>query len=277
MAVKKNLVKEEQFEQEFPAPNSVPDVLEEEDNTFTFLAGYTDKEGITHKTFTLREPNGKDEEAMQRDLRTNPSKAITTLLARICTSIGSLTRESVGGMQNWEKIIKDLYIGDSDYMIYCARLVSFGEDSAIKVRHQCPECKAKLDTEVPLNEIGISEFKGSFEIPFTLPKGYKDRDGVIHREGILRLPKCLDREILYPIIKKNNTGKLNTLMLTRLCTFNDGYRVDDDVMGHLVIRDRQYLDELLEQNMFGIKTEVEVECPECGNYFTVNLNLINFI
>ena len=267
MAVKKNLTKEE----------VITNPVFEDENTFTFLAGYTDSEGVTHKTFTLREPNGKDEEAMQKDFNTNPSRAVSTLLARICTSIGTLTRESVGGMQNWEKIIKDLYIGDIDYMIYCARIVSYGEDYPIRVTHQCPQCKAKLDTEISMQEVTINEFKGKYEIPFTLPKGYVDRDGNVHREGVLRLPKSLDREILYPIVKKNNFAKVNTFMLTRLCRFNDGFRVDDDVISHLVIKDRRYLDSILEENTFGIKTDIEIECPECGNYFTVNLNLSNFI
>lgn len=265
MAVKKNLTKEE----------VITNPVFEDENTFTFLAGYTDSEGVTHKTFTLREPNGKDEEAMQKDSKVNPCKSVTTLLSRVCLSIGSLTRESVGGMQKWESIIRDLYVGDVDYMLYCLRRLSFGD--TIEVSHQCPECKSKLDTEIGLDEIEIVPYKGSSLISFSLPKGYKDSDGVIHKEGKIRLSKQLDREILYPIIKKGNLAKVNTMMLTRLISFDDGQYVDNDVVSHLVSRDRSYLDLILKENLFGVNPECEIICPDCGNEFTATLNVLNFI
>ena len=255
--------------------SSTKSITIDEAEGFKFLAGYTDSDGILHTTFTLREPIGRDEEAMQKDVKVNPCKATTTLLARVCTSIGTLTQESVGGYQNWEKIIRDLYIGDVDYMLYCLRKLSFGD--TIEVSHQCPECKSKLTTEVELDELEIMPFKGSYETPFELPKGYKDSSGNIHKEGKIRLSKQLDREILYPIIKKGNLAKANTMMLTRLTKFNDGQHIDEDVMAHLVSRDRTYLDSILKDNLFGVNPECEITCPDCGNDFIATLNVLNFI
>lgn len=247
----------------------------EDENIFTFLAGYTDKDGVTHKTFTLREPNGKDEESVQRDQKVNPIKAVTTLLARVCTSIGTLDRQSVGGIKEWEGVIRNLYVGDVDYMLYQLRKISFGDE--IEVSHKCPECKNKLETAIDMNELEVVPFKGSLTIPFTLPRGYKDSDGEVHKEGMIRLPKQIDRELLYPIMKKGNIAKVNTVMLTRLIEFNDGQYIDEDVVSHFMSRDRAYLDGIMEDNLFGINTECEVTCPDCGNTFTVTLNVTNFI
>lgn len=249
----------------------------ENEYTFDFLAGYTDVNGVTHTTFTLREMTGRDEEAVNRgDIKGNLCRAISTLLARTCTSIGSLTPKSVGGYKEWEKIIKNLYVGDQDYMMVKLRQMSFGDE--IEVTHQCPnpECRRKLTTTLSIEELPIVPFSGIKKIQFELPRGYKDKKGVIHKEGVMRHSTGLDREILVPI-SRSNIAKAETSMLVRLCSFNDGYPIDEDVMASLVMKDREYLRSLLKDNLFGVQTEINISCPDCGTDFVANLNAVNFI
>lgn len=246
-----------------------------DDEVFEMLAGYTDKDGVTHKEFTLREMTGKDEEAIHKgDIKNNPSKVISVLLSRCVTRIGSLTPKSVGGIKNWENIIKDLYVGDQDYMLIQLRKISVGED--IEVSHTCPNCKAKLNTTVSVDELDIKPFKGEHTIPFELPRGYKDKKGVVHKTGTVRLAKGIDREILNPLAK-NNIARAETVMLTRLCKFDDGYSIDEDIIGNLSIRDREYLQSIIQDNLFGISLEADVECAQCGEYFRGSLNVTNFM
>lgn len=257
---------------------SLPDEREEDTivETFEMLAGYVDENGVTHNTFTLRDMMGKDEEAISRpDVKGNYSRVISLLISRLCTSIGTLTPKSVGGINNWEKIVKSLYVGDQDYILREIRKMSYGNE--IELNHVCPnkECGIKLQTFIDIDELPVIEFKGDRIIKFDLPKGYKDKKGVIHKEGTIRLPNGLDREITVPLAK-NNPAKAHTSLLTRLCKFNDGYPVDDDLMSSLTVRDREYLSNLLKDNIFGIETEVEVSCPDCGTNFKVSLNVVNF-
>lgn len=108
-----------------------------EEKVYSLLAGYTDKDGITHNTFTLREMTGADEEYVNRsDIKSNGAKVSTALLARCVTSIGTLTRKSVGGPKEWEDIIKHIYVGDRDVMLLELRRLSIGEE--IEVTHTCP-------------------------------------------------------------------------------------------------------------------------------------------
>lgn len=270
MAQRKVLKKEENV----VTPNFEEEVVEK---TYKLLAGYKDENGIIHNTYTMREMTGKDEEAISRpDVKGNPCRAASVLLARVCTSIGSLTPRSVGGYDKWEKLIKNLYVGDQDIMFITNRKLSYG--STVSVTHQCPneQCKRKLETEFDLDELEIIDFKGEREIAFNLPKGYTDKKGNKHNEGILRLPTGLDREVLIPVAR-TNVAKANTSMLTRLCTFKDGYPIDDDVMAALTVRDREYLNTLLQENLFGVKTEIDVMCPDCGKEFKGSLNVLNFI
>ena len=250
---------------------------EEESQVFEMLAGYKDSDGVTHKEFTLREITGRDEEAIHKsDVKNNGSKVVSTLLTRCVTSIGTLTPKSVGGRDKWENIIKSLFVGDQDYMLLQLRKLSIGEE--IEVNHVCPnkECKAKLKTTLHVDELEVVPFSGDRTIAFELPRGYKDKKGVLHTTGTMRLPTGLDREVLTPLAK-TNLAKAETVMLTRLCKFDDGAYVDDDVMSSLSIRDREYLQKLLQEHYFGVKLETEVVCDTCGESFNGSFNASNFI
>ena len=262
-------------EEKAPVYNNTIEVNEDgESEVFSLLAGYLDDNETLHKTFTLREMTGRDEEAISKaDLRQNGSKLVSTLLERCVLSIGTLTRKDVGA-EKWRDIIKSLYVGDQDYMLIKLRELSMGGE--IEVTHTCPNCKESLKTYLDVSELEIEPFKGQRIVPFTLPKGYKDKKGVIHSEGTLRLPTGLDREILTPIARKN-VAQASTLMLTRLCVFSDGLYVTEDVMRDLTVRDREYLQKLLKENLFGINLEIEVVCTSCGEEFKGSLNATNFI
>lgn len=245
-----------------------------EGEVYELLAGYVDENGVTHKTFTLREMTGRDEEAINRaDIKSNGGKVITTLLTKCVTSIGTLTPKSVG-KENWSKIIQSLYVGDRDYMIIKLRKLSIGDE--VELQHTCPKCNSKISTIVDLDEIEVIPFQGTRVIHFELPKGYKDKRGNVHRTGTFRLTNGLDQEILIPVAIKN-TAKANTLLLTRLCRFDDGYPIDEDLIGDLTIKDRDYLNKLLIDNRFGVDLSTEVTCESCGNVFEGSFNPINFI
>lgn len=252
-------------------------INEEQDEVFTMLAGYRDEAGVVHKDFTLREMTGKDEEAIHKsDVKNNGSKVASVLLSRCVTSIGSLTPKSVGGAKKWETIIKSLFTGDQDYMLLQLRKISIGDE--IEVNHVCPnrECKTKLKTTVNVDELEVIPFSGMREVPFELPRGYTDKKGVKHTSGTMRLPTGFDREILTPLAK-TNLARAETVMLTRLCKFSDGLPVDEDVMGNLSIKDREYLQKLLQDNYFGVKLDIEVTCDSCGESFTGTFNASNFM
>ena len=262
-------------EETAPVYNSTIEVNEDgETETFEMLAGYVDENGTLHKTFALREMTGRDEEAVSKaDMKQNSSRIVSALLERCVTHIGTLTRKDVGG-DKWRDIIKSLYVGDQDYILIKLRELSMGGE--IEVTHTCPNCKESMKTFLDVSELDVIPFKGERVIPFELYRGYKDKKGVTHKMGSMRLPTGLDREILTPLAKKN-MAQASTLMLTRLCKFEDEVYVTEDVMRDLTVRDREYLQKLLQDNLFGVNLEVEVTCTNCGEDFKGNLNTTNFM
>jgi hypothetical protein len=251
-------------------------VFQEHDGetVYEMLAGYKDEKGDIYKEFTFREMTGKDEEAVSRpEIRQNGSKAINVILERCVLSIGPYTRANTPA-DKWKRIVQSLLSPDQDYIIVKIREESVGGE--IEVSHTCPNCNNKMDSVIDLEELEVEPFNGEWETPFELPRGYKDKKGVVHREGVIRLPNGVDREILTPLASKN-LSKANTLMLTRLCKFNDGYVITEDVMPDLVLKDREYLQSLLHDKFFGVKTVIELTCTDCGHNFSGNLNTTNFM
>ena len=214
-----------------------------EETVYDLLAGFPDPENpeIVHKTFTLREMTGKDEEAMQKsDVKGNTAKAITVLLTRCVTSIGTLTPKSVGGLNEWKnKVINKLLVGDQDYILYKLRVLSFGNE--FEVKHTCPnpDCRANLTTVIEGEDFEIIPFDGEYKIPFELPKGFNSPKGYC-KTGVLRLPTGEDREKFAPIARKN-PSRGTTLMLTRLCHFDNDAFLSEETMANLTMKDRKYL------------------------------------
>lgn len=248
--------------------------FEEEVNSFEMLAGYVDDEGTRHTSYSLREMTGKDQEAVSKnEVRNNPSKVVNILLTRCVTQIGEFTPKSLGA-KKWEELIRDLYVGDQDSMLLELHRLSIGEE--IESDNQCPNCKEHLKTFIEVDELEVTPFNGMDTIEFELPHGYRDKKGEIHKEGTMRRPKGLDREILVPLAR-TNLARAETVMLTRLSTFKSGKNIDEDIMGNLIVKDREYLRNLLQDNLFGVKHELEITCVHCDTKFKGSLNTLNFL
>lgn len=87
---------------EYRIENGIHLVDSGEDTVHEMLCGYTDKDGVKHTTYTLRDMTGRDEEAVSKpDVRQNPAKALNVLLSRCVTSIGTLYRKDFKNPRDW--------------------------------------------------------------------------------------------------------------------------------------------------------------------------------
>lgn len=237
------------------------------------LAGYVDEDGVLHNTFTYREMTGKDEEAINRgDVKSNGAKVVNVICERCVVAIGTLTKKECGG--TWGKIIRSMLGGDLDYMAFKIRELSKGHE--VEFLHTCPQCNTKLKTIVNTDEFGVNEFKGQSVIDFTLNhRGYKDGKGEIHREGQIRLPNGFDREVVVPHFKKN-LSTATSLLISRLITFNDGCIVSQRGVTDMSLRDRKILEDILRDNAFGLDTNTEIYCENCGADLSGEVGQSNF-
>jgi hypothetical protein len=114
------------------------------------------------------------------------------------------------------------------------------------------------------------------EIEFTLPRGYVDGSGEVHRTGTMRLATARDEiEPLREVEVRQNSAYLTVLLLartlTRLGAITD---VTPSVVESLYAADFDHLQRLYERiNSDGEAVGV-VSCPECSHRFEVDLTEI---
>ena len=111
------------------------------------------------------------------------------------------------------------------------------------------------------------------EIAFTLPRGYVDERGVVHREGRMRLATARDEiEPLREVEVRQNQAYLSVLLLSRTITsIGDVTDITPQLVEGLFAADFDHLQRLYERvNSDGDAVGV-VSCPACAHQFEVDM------
>jgi hypothetical protein len=114
------------------------------------------------------------------------------------------------------------------------------------------------------------------EYAFTLPKGYADASGEVHREGIMRLATARDEiEPLRDVEVRQNEAYLTVLLLARVVTkLGDVTDVSPEVVEGLYAADFDHLQRLYERINTDGEAVGSVTCPNCSQAFEVDLTEI---
>ena len=111
------------------------------------------------------------------------------------------------------------------------------------------------------------------EYPFTLPRGYVDENGRVHRDGVMRLATARDEITTQADQRsKQNPAYLTVLLLERTVTeLGELSAVDTFVIENLFASDMAFLQDLYRRINQDGHTEVAVSCPHCGKDFGVDI------
>jgi hypothetical protein len=114
------------------------------------------------------------------------------------------------------------------------------------------------------------------EFEFTLPKGYVDGEGNLHRKGVMRLATAMDEiaPLRDPRVRANEAYFVIILLsrvITRLGSLPD---VNPGVMEGLFTGDLAYLQEVYRQVNEEGATRFAVTCPHCDEALEVDLGLL---
>lgn len=112
------------------------------------------------------------------------------------------------------------------------------------------------------------------EFAFTLPKGYVDAEGALHREGVMRLATAFDEiaPLKDPRVHSNPAYLLVILLarvVTRLGTLE---QVNPKVVEGLYAADLAYLQDLYRRVNENGHDRVHTQCPRCEQQFEVELH-----
>lgn len=109
------------------------------------------------------------------------------------------------------------------------------------------------------------------EFPFSLPQGYVDSEGNVHREGMMRLATAYDEvaPIRDPRVQAN-PGYLVIILLSRVIVrLGTMEQINPKVIENLFSADLVYLQDLYQRINLNGNNSFLVECPHCGGGFRV--------
>lgn len=114
------------------------------------------------------------------------------------------------------------------------------------------------------------------EFPFSLPRGYVDAEGVMHREGVMRMATALDEiaPLKDPRVQ-SNPGYLVIILLSRVVIrLGSLEHINPRVIEGLFAADLAYLQDLYRRINEQGHDRLETTCPHCGGRFELELNCV---
>lgn len=111
------------------------------------------------------------------------------------------------------------------------------------------------------------------EFEFTLPRGYVDKEGNLHRQGVMRLATAMDE--IAPLRDPRvgaNEAYLAIVLLSRVVTkLGSLPEVSTRVIENLFSADFNYLQEFYRQINQDEAVKIPAVCPECNHKFEVSI------
>lgn len=107
------------------------------------------------------------------------------------------------------------------------------------------------------------------EFEFTLPMGYVDKDGDVHKQGVMRLATAMDEiaPMRDPRVKSNEAYH-TVILLSRVITqLGDLSHINPHVIENLFSADLAHLQDLYRRVNENGHADVEVQCPNCEHTF----------
>ncbi len=109
------------------------------------------------------------------------------------------------------------------------------------------------------------------EFPFTLPHGYIDSEGELHREGVMRMATAFDEiaPLKDPRVQAN-PGYLVIILLARVVTkLGSLDQLNPKMVESLFAGDLSYLQDLYQRINLNGHSRFNVSCPHCKGDFEV--------
>lgn len=234
-------------------------------------------DGVRYREVVIDEMTGVDEENLtSRKVRNNGAKAITLLLRRCIQSIeGVLDRKSNPLSMIDEKYVRNMYVADRDYLVFCIRALSGNNE--VLTTAECPNCSAEDSHLIDITTLDVYEWdeNAPVSINIELLRGFYDpKSQQYHKSITWSFPKGVAQEKIASLPEH----QLGTGLIASGITSVEGleYIPSADAVRRLSVRDRNVFAQAIVENAVGVDTKLEVSCHSCGEEYPMEVNTVGF-
>lgn len=113
-------------------------------------------------------------------------------------------------------------------------------------------------------------------VPFTLPKGLVDREGTVHRHGVMRLATARDELFIHQNrqVKENPAYEILIRLSQVITDLGQFSNITPQLLEELPILDLVYLRDVYHHINHDQEPRISVDCPHCQNSFLLELNFV---
>lgn len=234
-------------------------------DTLIELPGGLSRNGKTVRSAVVRELTGEHEERLARAAQSPSSfHFVDTLLA--CGT------ESIGDEDDTAKMLRDILVGDREYLILEIRRVTYGSDLEFP-GWVCPECESKTDLKITLDEIPLRRLEDMADTVFEV----KLRKGKVAR---VRLANGHDQAAVFDDPKSTSAERDSILLSRCIISIADSRGRETSAVAfpriamQMSIPDRRaILDELAKRQPGPRYNDVKFEHQDCGAQVTLVIGL----
>ncbi|OPX90396.1 hypothetical protein [Pelotomaculum sp. PtaB.Bin117] len=236
--------------------------------------GYTDGSGRVHRQAAIRKMRGH-EEALLYDQTLSAGRLVTELIRSCLVRLGSIDAVT-------SQIVSELYTVDRNYLLLELRRITLGDH--LPALYACPRCGTEISVVQDLNSIPVrrlEEGRDLSDVTLQLEDGYIDREGVLHAEIVLTLPRGVDEEFVSSLAEKDPLKAQDVLLLRCIRRFGELPPAALEAYGIKILRDltmgdRHRLYQALNSQMPAVDFQCPVRCDSCGTSFQGILDVANF-
>lgn len=111
------------------------------------------------------------------------------------------------------------------------------------------------------------------EFKFRLPKGYVDKEGTVHQDGVMRLATARDEIIpLQDYRVQSNRAYLVIVLLSRVVTrLGEIHHINADIIESLFSTDLAYLQEFYRKVNEEGAPRHSISCPKCQHTMDIDM------
>jgi hypothetical protein len=236
--------------------------------------GHTDAAGQVHRQATIRKMRGH-EEALLYDPSLSAAQLVSGLIRGCLVQLGDLKTIDAD-------LVSQLYTADRNYLLLEIRRVTLGD--RLQASYLCPSCGSNVTVVEDLSQLEVrrlEEGQTLADIALDLEDGYVDREGAVHTELTLTLPRGIDEEFVAPMAEKDAMKAQDALVLRCIRRFGTLSKAALEAYGVKILRDltlgdRRTIDRALNGGAPGVELARQIACPRCGRSFTTLLDMTHF-